>query len=428
MASRGINLFRLVRIETERADYIVLKICKYLFALEDESWLEKKVWHQTQTGRKTLVKVKSLPPQEQERYRPQKNDHPEAVTQLSKPLPNKTFLPMPKPQSSGTDELGGPNKHGEPSLDLNSFFTKEENELPTTVQQPDIKSENDFYDKAQETHGKMLEILDRGKGLDKSIGAKHYSDFNEGMKNIDQPGPIILTAPLKGRERAREKVETELNNDWGKLTDGVRASVAVDNINDIHRVIHHLKNAGVKIAKKPTNRFANPTDSGYRDMLLNIQYPNGHIGELQIHTKPILKAKQGMGHKYYEDARSMQAKMFKENRSEFTPEELKTLEEINNNSKKLYEDAWNKSIKSAAKELMIKKGLAQIEYFDYNGFPAIWEKPKLPMVYHTNKPYTERNLWNWITYKKQITKSEFDKLMKNRSINKVSSFLANHKD
>jgi hypothetical protein len=55
----------------------ILKEAKWIGKIsqaDSESWLDKEVEHTTPTGKRTKVKVKSLPPEEREKYRPKRDD------------------------------------------------------------------------------------------------------------------------------------------------------------------------------------------------------------------------------------------------------------------------------------------------------------------------------------------------------------------
>ena len=64
----------------------IIKEAKWITADDNESWLEKMVWHKTPEGKENLVKVKSLPPKEQEQYRPKNEPKPEQLG-ISTPRP-----------------------------------------------------------------------------------------------------------------------------------------------------------------------------------------------------------------------------------------------------------------------------------------------------------------------------------------------------
>jgi hypothetical protein len=222
------------------------------------------------------------------------------------------------------------------------LFTDEELSLPKEAHQK-VKTKEEVYKQAQEAQDQMLNFLDRGQGMDKKLGAKHYDNSKEAMKELDNPGIVIITAPLKGEKRAEEKVNSDYEGDWSRLTDAVRASIAVDKYEDIPNVVKSLKESGIKLAKKPKDRFSSPNEVGYRDTLMNVEYPNGHIGELQLHVKPMLRAKE-IGHKEYEKVRTLDAKMKQEKRVEMTDEEYKIKQAAEEKQKQIYSAAWNESI------------------------------------------------------------------------------------
>jgi hypothetical protein len=197
-------------------------------------------------------------------------------------------------------------------------------------------------------HQQSLDLLNRGQGIDKAIGAtvirgdQHDRAINHGgIESIK--GPVVIIGPPKSLDaRATEKVSKELGGDWSQLGDAVRSTIAVDSHKDIPNVLDKLKAAGIQVARQPKDRFSNPIKgSGYRDALLNVRYPNGHVGEIQIHTKALLAAKEEQGgHKMYERQRTIEANS--KGRS-MTKAESAEISDLNHRSTKLYQDAWKKS-------------------------------------------------------------------------------------
>lgn len=218
--------------------------------------------------------------------------------------------------------------------------------LPDAAMQPNVKGPDDFYAQAQESHKEMTKLLDQGQGLDVKIGAKVIlpKSDEEFAKSLETDKPVIIIGSIKGKERAAEKVNADYGGDWSKLKDGVRATVSVKKISDLSRVFSQLEELGMKLAQKPKDRYIKPTVSGYRDILLNVQYPNGHIGELQINCHDMIKAKMN-GHKIYEQARSVEAKAKQEGRDYMTDEELAIVADANRRMKSLYENAYQQSLK-----------------------------------------------------------------------------------
>lgn len=146
------------------------------------------------------------------------------------------------------------------------------------------KDPDKLFKAAAVAHQQQLKWLNQGEGLDKTIkGSVVRIDKGDGEPDYSKPGPIIVIGPMKKQERAKEKVDADYGGDWSQLGDAVRASVAVDSLDDLDNVMTELKKSGLKLARQPKDRFAKPTDVNYRDVLMNVEYPNGHIGELQLH-------------------------------------------------------------------------------------------------------------------------------------------------
>jgi len=288
---------------------------------------------------------------------------------------------------------------GRKSKDL---FSKEEiDKLPEKAKQPtgDIKK---IYEQAHVAHEKQLDMLNRGKGLDKEIGGTVIRGDKGEKVDFDKPGPVILIGPLKKEDRVNEKVTSDYGGDYSQIRDIVRASVAVDSMDQLEDVVSKLKKAGLKLAKKPNDRFAKPTEAGYRDLMMNVEYPNGHIGELQLHLKGVLKAKDA-GHKFYEEVRTIEANAKKDGRTTLTDEETKKINEANHKMQGLYQQAWDTATKGPDKTknaMMRAATTSGVKYYEYQGLPAYWEPKKFPrlvtpkgerVIYELQKFFQEAN-------------------------------------
>lgn len=240
------------------------------------------------------------------------------------------------------------------------------------------KDPDKIFQQAKQTHEMQLDLLNRGKGLDAVLGASVLRADKADTPDWNKKGPLVVIGPLKGQGRSKEKVEQWFGGDWSRLTDIVRASVAVDNYAELPKVITALKKAGIKLARKPTDRFLKPTVAGYRDLSLNVTYPNGHVGELQLHVKPMLKAKEH-AHKLYEKVRSIEANAKKELRESLTDEEQRTVDEANAQMTRFYDEAWAEAHKAIPKtKRETAKVSTGIKYFEYNGHLALQEPKKFP--------------------------------------------------
>lgn len=225
------------------------------------------------------------------------------------------------------------------------FDSKEYAKLPDAISQPD-KDPTKLYEHAKVAFTEQLNTLDNGKGLEKAIGATVIRNDKGEELDLSKPGPVIVIGSIKSRERAEEKVMADYHGDWSRVGDIVRATVAVDSYAQLGQVAAQLQKQGIELARKPKDRFSNPTDSGYRDALLNVKYSNGHVGELQLHLKPMLAAKSE-GHKFYEKVRSIEASAKKEGRTKLTSSELKIVNEATAKDKALNERAWKKATSSS---------------------------------------------------------------------------------
>lgn len=121
--------------------------------------------------------------------------------------------------------------------------------------------------------------------------------------------PVLLVAPLKGAARIDEKVKNEEKGNYNAVRDIVRGTIAVNSPKDIPRVLAELKSQGVEMARAGKDRYSNPVmPYGYRDVLLNVKLPSGHVAELQINTKDMITAKEVDGHAWYETERRIRGK------------------------------------------------------------------------------------------------------------------------
>jgi hypothetical protein len=196
------------------------------------------------------------------------------------------------------------------------------------------------------------QVLDRGQGLSAKLGL-HVVDTvlptDEDYEQAHKKGGMVLLAPLKGEKRFHEKVNGKYGGDASKMKDVSRASIVVPHPDDIPHITHALRALGMTYAAQPTDRFADPTPAGYGDVQLAPVDPDGHIGELQIHTLDMMRAKEAglpkdehdagagaypAGHKLYERLRTLD-----ESDRDFTPEEKAEREHIIAQSNEIYGEA-----------------------------------------------------------------------------------------
>lgn len=218
--------------------------------------------------------------------------------------------------------------------------------LPRAATQS-VKSEAGVFAAAKAAQPAFEQMLDRGKGLSARIGAEVCSpDSPAGFEAaLNKPGIAIIIAPLKSEARAARKVNDDYGGDWSQLRDVVRATVAVDTVDQIPTALHAMREEmaehGWTLAAKPKNRFEKTSSDGYRDINLSVRAPSGHICEVQINTKAMIRAKEGQGHKLYEQ---WQAAGDAAKGRDMTPAEKKNREKLEADMASLYDEAWKKSL------------------------------------------------------------------------------------
>lgn len=184
---------------------------------------------------------------------------------------------------------------------------------------------------------KQLESIIFSAGA--AMGGEKVGRFDE--YDYSKKGTIFGLGSPKKLDSAKRKVDSKYGGDWSKLCDVVRGSIGFDTVEEMKAGIEKLKAAGLKLASKPDNKFIKPTDAGYRDMNLNFVLPNGLVGELQMHLKPILMAKSE-GHKDYEMTRLIDAKA--KNNPPLTDEEEKELASRLLKQRSLYGNAMKQAL------------------------------------------------------------------------------------
>jgi len=152
---------------------------------------------------------------------------------------------------------------------------------------------------------------------------------------------------LKGRERALQRIE-DFAGDVSQLTDIVRASLVFKDIDNLYSFLNELgsdnNKSGLEVVSIK-DRVLNPLDSGYRDVLLKINF-GGHVCELQLHLEPLIEVKNGAGHDLYEQARKFWSRASDEGRA-LRPEEQMAVDSLNMEMRELYDDALAKAKEAA---------------------------------------------------------------------------------
>lgn len=121
------------------------------------------------------------------------------------------------------------------------------------------------------------------------------------IDDLDENVPV----GLKGPDRAREKGMSDYQGKASGLVDILGGTIEYATFQDTVNGFKQCAIQGLKSIREK-NRIAQPTSQGYRDIMLNVELSTGHIAELQFNLTGMLKAKS-VGHKQYEEARSLEA-------------------------------------------------------------------------------------------------------------------------
>lgn len=192
---------------------------------------------------------------------------------------------------------------------------------------PPRKDKPDLVDKAPEgPNNKRQEALD---GDFASVYARAPAAKEEIDKLADEiaarHGGRVAKAPIKSEKRALEKIANDYGGDAAKIKDLARNTIVVpaDKIDD---VVRDLEAAGATVKRiSPSSN-----DYGYSGVNSNLRTKSGLISEIQVNSPEMIYAKEpetlargiigddvyddiarkvglegGLGHKYYEVARSL---------------------------------------------------------------------------------------------------------------------------
>lgn len=117
-------------------------------------------------------------------------------------------------------------------------------------------------------------------------------------------GANVVIGPVKKPHRVLAKANADYGGDVASVRDVLRATVVVDTPEDAVRALDVLRRRFD--AERVKDRFAQPTDLGYRDALVNVRLPGGLVAEVQINIPEIVAYKAGDGHSLYERAQRIE--------------------------------------------------------------------------------------------------------------------------
>ncbi|WP_435819901.1 toxin glutamine deamidase domain-containing protein [Micromonospora tulbaghiae] len=120
----------------------------------------------------------------------------------------------------------------------------------------------------------------------------------------DQGSPDWRKEP-KNRDRVLDKL-IEYENDASKLKDLAGARVQFDTLDAVYQALGRLAADPDVVILHIKDRFLDPQDSGYRDLLLNLRMSNGHMAELRLQLAAVEEVAE-WEHALYEIRRDLEA-------------------------------------------------------------------------------------------------------------------------
>ena len=125
---------------------------------------------------------------------------------------------------------------------------------------------------------------------------------------------------LEDEQRALDKVFGDNDGNAAQLLDLAAAKVISNDLDNLYRGLQQLAESHGDRLVGFKDRFIKAGDSGYRDILLNVRLPNGHIGELRLRLLSV-ETYADMEHALYEVIRDIQALVVEQGRSRSTAED-----------------------------------------------------------------------------------------------------------
>ena len=295
---------------------------------------------------------------------------------------------------------------------VSPFFSSSEMNLPEKARQS-VNTKDELFLKACEANGYMLDWLNRGRGLDKQLGLRRVdlnpNDLEGFFREFDKPGAVLVFPSMKGEDRATEKVETDYDGDWARLVDVIRATIAVERYEDLQIVVNALRDSGMVLARRPEDSFVKQSAWGFRRLKVNVVYPNGHIGEVQIHLKGIFRVCVQV-HKLYRKAQDIAIQAQEAGRDWLTAVEAEVVYKLTRFIFDKNEEAWRQYASVMASNLRFSF-MEETAYYEYGGHPVeagVW---KFPVLFVGGKRIVIYDLARLLSKATGITKDEFDLMM-----------------
>lgn len=134
--------------------------------------------------------------------------------------------------------------------------------------------------------------------------------FDEALSSIaDELGAKVKLAKVKGGDRLLQKHLDDNRGDVTRMRDLVRGSIIVRSMADVPAAVAAIRQK-FEVARDSLgeerfkDRFKEPLETGYSDILMNVIRKDGGVAEIQVHVPEMFAAKEA-GHKLYDIERTL---------------------------------------------------------------------------------------------------------------------------
>jgi|GEM_PF-1360788 len=137
------------------------------------------------------------------------------------------------------------------------------------------------------------------------LGSRHPGVFT---------GVTFENGPLKTRARAHDKIRGDYKGNYTEICDLARGRIIVDTVEQIEILRNYFQaNRQALGIEEYKDRFAEPSDTGFRDINMKIRLDNDHVIEFRVEHRAMMKAAEAT-HAPYEKMQEIDRLVKAENR------------------------------------------------------------------------------------------------------------------
>lgn len=307
------------------------------------------------------------------------------------PLKDIPELRLENVEKTDTETIQNPGSFDDGEMPFSASLTpireSAANVQPEGSRAPRI---NVFWHGVEEKDYRALPVEEQerlaSRGLDElyPMAQAVMQDFDSIVRGIGERLGlrVMMRQTLKGRARALQKTVGDNYGDAGKLLDVFGGTLIMPDSADFSQVISKVRESGMTIVRIK-NGYKTYDPYGYADIKLNVQMPNGFIGEIILIEEHMMRMKEGPGHKIYEVGRTLQDEL---ERNETNPAYSKTrrqlvtgyVEALQKLSRAYYGNQGQEPIKTAEQEA--REAYSKLQGWAFSNASANEESGIVPLA------------------------------------------------